>query len=102
MRASVSQCRRTRAMRRSSCSRPAHRRGPRSPSRAEPRIPDDTAPVTAADRGLFSLLGGTALLLYGVRLLGEGLRPAAGTRGVHVLSTSTGNRFKNVPVGARI
>jgi len=30
--------------------------------------------VTDADRVLFALLGGTALLLYGVRLVGEGLQ----------------------------
>ncbi len=51
---------------------------------------------------LFSLLGGTALLLYGVRLVGEGLQRAAGTRLRHVLSTLTGNRIKSLFVGAGV
>jgi phosphate:Na+ symporter len=58
--------------------------------------------MTPADLILFSLLGGTALLLYGVRLLGEGLQRAAGTRLRHVLSTLTGNRFKALAVGAGV
>ena len=49
---------------------------------------------------LFALLGGTALLLYGVRLVGEGLQRAAGTRLRHILSTLTGNRLKALAVGA--
>src|SRR3989442_162744 len=51
---------------------------------------------------LFALLGGTALLLYGVRLVGEGLQRAAGTRLRHVLSTLTGNRLKSLLVGAGV
>jgi len=58
--------------------------------------------VTSADLVLFSLLGGTALLLYGVRLVGEGLQRAAGTRLRHVLSTLTGNRLKALAVGAGV
>jgi phosphate:Na+ symporter len=58
--------------------------------------------VTSADLVLFSLLGGTALLLYGVRLVGDGLQRAAGTRLRHVLSTLTGNRFKALAVGAGV
>ncbi len=58
--------------------------------------------MTSADLVLFSLLGGTALLLYGVRLVGEGLQRAAGTRLRHVLSTLTGNRFKALAVGAGV
>ena len=58
--------------------------------------------MTAADLVLFSLLGGTALLLYGVRLVGEGLQRAAGTRLRHVLSTLTGNRLKALAVGAGV
>jgi phosphate:Na+ symporter len=58
--------------------------------------------VTQADLVLFSILGGTALLLYGVRLVGEGLQRAAGTRLRHVLSTLTGNRFKALLVGAGV
>lgn len=58
--------------------------------------------MTQADLVLFSLLGGTALLLYGVRLVGEGLQRAAGTRLRHVLSTLTGNRLKALAVGAGV
>src|SRR3989442_3599109 len=65
-------------------------------------MPGDTAPVTSADLVLFSLLGGTALLLYGVRLVGEGLQRAAGTRLRHVLSTLTGNRLKALAVRAGV
>ena len=50
--------------------------------------------MSAADLVLFSILGGTALLLYGVRMVGDGLQRAAGTRLRHLLSTLTGNRFK--------
>src|SRR3954466_5978040 len=58
--------------------------------------------MTAADLVLFSILGGTALLLYGVRLVGEGLQRAAGTRLRHLLSTLTGNRFRALLVGAGV
>jgi phosphate:Na+ symporter len=58
--------------------------------------------MTSADLVLFSILGGTALLLYGVRLVGEGLQRAAGTRLRHLLSTLTGNRFKSLLVGAGV
>src|ERR671937_3237080 len=56
--------------------------------------------MTSADLVLFAILGGTALLLYGVRLVGEGLQRAAGTRLRHLLSTLTGNRLKALGVGA--
>ncbi|HEX9505620.1 MAG TPA: Na/Pi symporter, partial [Acidimicrobiia bacterium] len=58
--------------------------------------------MTPADLVLFSILGGTALLLYGVRLVGEGLQRAAGTRLRHLLSTLTGNRLKSLLVGAGV
>src|SRR5438270_1383441 len=58
--------------------------------------------MTSADLVLFAILGGTALLLYGVRLVGEGLQRAAGTRLRHLLSTLTGNRFKALLVGAGV
>jgi phosphate:Na+ symporter len=58
--------------------------------------------VTDANLVLFSLLGGTALLLYGIRLVGEGLQRAAGTRLRHILSTLTGNRVKALLVGAGV
>lgn len=49
---------------------------------------------------LVSLLGGAALLLYGIRLVGDGLQRAAGARLRHLLSTLTGNRLKALFVGA--
>src|SRR5437879_12003840 len=58
--------------------------------------------MTSADLVLFSIFGGTALLPYGVRLVGEGLQRAAGTRLRHVLSTLTGNRLKALAVGAGV
>jgi len=58
--------------------------------------------VSEANVVLFALLGGTALLLYGVRLVGEGLQRAAGTRLRHVLSTLTGDRFRALLVGAGV
>jgi phosphate:Na+ symporter len=58
--------------------------------------------VSEANQVLFALLGGTALLLYGVRLVGEGLQRAAGTRLRHVLSTLTGDRFRALLVGAGV
>src|SRR5436309_2586851 len=58
--------------------------------------------MTSADLVLFSIFGGTALLLYGVRLVGEGLQRAAGTRLRHVLSTLTGDRFRALLVGAGV
>jgi phosphate:Na+ symporter len=58
--------------------------------------------VSDANLVLFSLLGGTALLLYGVRFVGEGLQRASGTRLRHILSTLTGNRLKSLLVGAGV
>src|ERR671930_1237635 len=58
--------------------------------------------MTSADLVLFAILGGTALLLYGVRLVGEGLQRAAGTRLRHILSTLTGDRLKALLVGAGV
>jgi len=58
--------------------------------------------VSEANQVLFALLGGTALLLFGVRLVGEGLQRAAGTRLRHVLSTLTGDRFRALLVGAGV
>jgi phosphate:Na+ symporter len=51
---------------------------------------------------LFALLGGTALLLYGVRLVGEGLQRAAGARLRHVLASLSGDRFRALAVGAGV
>jgi len=58
--------------------------------------------LTDTDRVLFALLGGTALLLFGVRLVGDGLQRAAGTRLRHILSTLSGNRLKALAVGAGV
>jgi len=58
--------------------------------------------VSEANLVLFALLGGTALLLFGVRFVGEGLQRAAGTRLRHVLSTLTGDRFRALLVGAGV
>ncbi len=58
--------------------------------------------MSEANQVLFALLGGTALLLYGVRLVGEGLQRAAGSRLRHVLSTLTGDRFRALFVGAGV
>src|SRR6266571_1775839 len=99
-RASPSSPHRTRARPPSWCSRRAHPAERRSPSRNDRR--GDTAPMTSADLVLFSILGGTALLLYGVRLVGEGLQRAAGARLRRLLSTLTGNRFKALLVGAGV
>jgi phosphate:Na+ symporter len=49
---------------------------------------------------LFSIVGGTSLLLYGIRLASDGLQQAAGTRLRHLLSTLTGKRWMGVLVGA--
>src|SRR2546422_3030188 len=48
----------------------------------------------------FGLLGGAALLIYGIRLVGDGLQRAAGARLRHLLSTLTGNRVTGLAVGA--
>src|ERR671934_1154640 len=58
--------------------------------------------MTSADLVLFAILGGTALLLYGVHLVGEGLQRAAGTRLRHILSTLTGDRIRALLVGAGV
>jgi len=58
--------------------------------------------VSDANLVLFSLLGGTALLLYGVRLVGEGLQRAAGARLRHVLASLSGDRFRALAVGAGV
>ena len=49
---------------------------------------------------LFALFGGMALLLYGMRLAGEGLQLAAGARMRQILSSLTYNRLLGVVAGA--
>ena len=51
---------------------------------------------------LVSLLGGGALLLYGIRLVGDGLQRAAGGRLRHLLSTLTGSPLRGLAVGALV
>jgi phosphate:Na+ symporter len=51
---------------------------------------------------IFSFFGGIMLLLYGMRLVGEGLQKAAGARLRPFLLTATSNRVKGVGVGAAI
>ena len=58
--------------------------------------------MSEANQVLFALLGGTALLLYGVRLVGEGLQRAAGARLRHVLASLSGDRFRALAVGAGV
>lgn len=48
---------------------------------------------------LFSLFGGMAILLYGMRLAGEGLQRAAGARLRTILSSLTRNRFIGLGIG---
>ncbi len=48
---------------------------------------------------LFSLFGGMAILLYGMRLAGEGLQRAAGARLRTIVSSLTKNRFLGLGVG---
>ncbi|MBI5598695.1 MAG: Na/Pi cotransporter family protein [Deltaproteobacteria bacterium] len=51
---------------------------------------------------IFSFFGGVMLLLYGMRLAGDGLQRAAGARLRGFLLAATGNRVKGVIVGAAI
>ena len=51
---------------------------------------------------LVSLTGGAALLLYGIRLVGEGLQRAAGARLRHLLTTLAGGRIRGLVVGAGV
>ena len=48
----------------------------------------------------FSTIGGIGLLIYGVRLLGDGLQKAAGDRLRRILGAFTSNPVKGVFVGA--
>lgn len=58
--------------------------------------------MSEANLVLFALLGGSALLLYGVRLVGEGLQRAAGARLRYVLASLSGDRFRALAVGAGV
>lgn len=51
---------------------------------------------------VISFVGGIALLLYGIRLAGEGLQKAAGGRLRAILTSLTRNRYTGIGVGATI
>jgi phosphate:Na+ symporter len=51
---------------------------------------------------LLGLLGGLALFLYGMQMMGNGLEAAAGDRMKQILEKLTANRFLGVVVGAAI
>ena len=51
---------------------------------------------------LFGLLGGLALFLYGMQMMGDGLENVAGDRMERILEKLTANRFVGVLVGALI
>lgn len=51
---------------------------------------------------VLTLLGGLALFLYGMQMMGSGLETAAGNRMKEILERLTSNRFKAVLVGALI
>ncbi|OLC56386.1 MAG: hypothetical protein AUH85_06600 [Chloroflexi bacterium 13_1_40CM_4_68_4] len=51
---------------------------------------------------LISLAGGASLLLYGIRLVGDGLQRAAGGRLRHLLTTLAGGRLRGLVVGASV
>ena len=52
--------------------------------------------------GVFALLGGLALFLYGMQMMSSGLEEAAGDRMKKILEKLTSNRFLGVLVGALI
>ena len=52
--------------------------------------------------GIFNLLGGLALFLYGMQMMSTGLEAAAGNRMKNILERLTANRFLGVAVGAVI
>src|SRR4030067_741956 len=51
---------------------------------------------------ILSFFGGVMLILYGMKLAGEGLQRAAGARLRSFLISATNNRFKGVGVGALV
>ena len=52
--------------------------------------------------GVFSILGGLGLFLYGMQMMSGGLEAAAGNRMKQILEKLTANRFLGVIVGAGI
>ncbi len=57
---------------------------------------------TMTTLSLITFFGGVMLVLYGMRLAGEGLQKAAGSKLRSFLLNATSNRFKGVFVGAAI
>ncbi len=51
---------------------------------------------------ILSFFGGVMLILYGMRLVGDGLQRAAGARLRSFLISATNNRFKSIGVGALV
>ena len=51
---------------------------------------------------ILSMLGGLALFLYGMQMMGDGLEAAAGNKMKQILEKLTSNRIKGVLVGALI
>ncbi len=51
---------------------------------------------------ILSMLGGLALFLYGMQMMGDGLEAAAGNKMKQILEKLTSNRVKGVVVGAAI
>lgn len=51
---------------------------------------------------IFGLLGGLGLLLYGMKIMGEGMQKAAGDRMRRILEVLTGNLFSAILVGALV
>lgn len=51
---------------------------------------------------IMGLLGGLALFLYGMQMMGSGLEAAAGNRMKQILEKLTSNRFLGVAIGAAI
>jgi len=48
---------------------------------------------------IFGLIGGTALLMYGIQLMGDGLEKVSGPMMKRILAALTGNVFKATLVG---
>ena len=51
---------------------------------------------------VFGIVGGTSILLYGMRLAGDGLQQTAGARLRYLLSTLTSSRWMGILVGATV
>ncbi|MFQ5946410.1 MAG: Na/Pi cotransporter family protein, partial [Anaerolineae bacterium] len=56
----------------------------------------------SADQMILNLFGGIALLLYGMRLMGDGMQNIAGSRMRRILGTLTGNRVMGLGTGALV